>query len=360
MSVGEEQAAGSISKPRIFVTDCEGPLTRNDNAQEIAERFVPDGAEFFARLSKYDDFLADVLKRPGYNAGDTLRLLPPFLKAFEVSDADIELFSTENVLVVPGALETLRVVRACLPVFIVSTSYTPYLKALCSLSGFPLENVRCTELSLDMWEMPAYEKAWLREQVSAVMARPLMEIPEEISSADELTLEDQETAAILDDLFWSRMDGKVSGAMLAAVRPVGGGMKLHALEGIIAAGGIDGSDVMYVGDSITDVPPLAAVKSWGGVSLSFNGNVYALTAAEFAAASADTEVTTDLARAFATDGRAGVLKAVRAWPKPTKGTRPTGKARAFVGLIGEELDGLSRASTELRRSVRGERVARLG
>ena len=33
------------------VTDCEGPLTRNDNAQEIAERFIPDGAEFFARIA---------------------------------------------------------------------------------------------------------------------------------------------------------------------------------------------------------------------------------------------------------------------------------------------------------------------
>ena len=32
---------------RIYVTDCEGPLTRNDNAQEIAERFLPDGGEFF-------------------------------------------------------------------------------------------------------------------------------------------------------------------------------------------------------------------------------------------------------------------------------------------------------------------------
>ena len=48
---------------RIYVTDCEGPLTRNDNAQEIAERFLPDGAEFFARLSKYDDFLVDRLLR---------------------------------------------------------------------------------------------------------------------------------------------------------------------------------------------------------------------------------------------------------------------------------------------------------
>ena len=112
----------------------KGPLTKNDNAQEIAERFIPDGAELFARLSRYDDFLADVARRPGYNAGDTLRLLPPFLKAFEVSDEDVEHFSAERVLIVPGALKTLERVRALLPAFIISTSYTPYLKALCALS----------------------------------------------------------------------------------------------------------------------------------------------------------------------------------------------------------------------------------
>ena len=51
-----------------------------------------------------------------------------------------------------------------MPAFIISTSYTPYLKALCSLSGFPMDNVRCTDLSLDAWEMPEDEKVWLRAQ----------------------------------------------------------------------------------------------------------------------------------------------------------------------------------------------------
>ena len=94
-----------MGERRLYVTDCEGPLTRNDNAQEIAERFIPDGAEFFARLSRYDDFLADVVHKPGYNAGDTLRLLPPFLKAFAVTDEDVELSSAEGVLLVPGVDE---------------------------------------------------------------------------------------------------------------------------------------------------------------------------------------------------------------------------------------------------------------
>ncbi len=359
MSAGIHPAAGAPPR-RVFVTDCEGPLTKNDNAQEIAERFIPGGAEFFARLSRYDDFLADVVRRPGYNAGDTLRLLPPFLKAFEVTDSDVEAYSAEGVLMVPGALEMLDEVRGLLPAFIISTSYTPYLKALCSLSGFPMDNVRCTDLSLDAWEMPEDEKVWLRAQVGVLLEQGIIDIPEETASAADLSPSDQESAAMLDDLFWRRMDGRVSGAMLDAVRPVGGGMKLTALEGIMAAEQARGADVMYVGDSITDVQPLEAVRAWGGVSLSFNGNAYALAAAEFAAASPDAEVTAELARAFAGSGREGVLEVVRAWPRPKKDVKPIGRERAYVGVLEEELQALAEASAVLRRSVRGERIARLG
>ena len=124
------------------------------------------------------------------------------------------------------------------------------------------------------------------------------------------------------------MEGKVSGAMLAAVHPVGGGQKLAALEEIVAAEGVAGGSVMYVGDSITDAPPLEAVKAWGGVSLSFNGNGYAIAAAEFAAASPDAAVQAQLARAFAAGGRDAVEAAVRAWPKRKQGdARPRPGAR---------------------------------
>jgi energy-converting hydrogenase A subunit R len=357
VSAGSASPAGA---GRIYVTDCEGPLTRNDNAQEMAERFIPDGAEFFARISRYDDFLADVLRKPGYNAGDTLRLVPPFFKAFYVTDEDVELFSAEQVLLVPQALKTLDAVSAIMPAYIISTSYTPYLRALCELSGFAMEHVRCTELSLDAWEMPEAEAEALRATVSLVLARPVIEIPDGASSAADLSPRDQETVAELDDLFWGWMDGKVSGEMVAAVRPIGGGQKLTALQEIVAAEGVEGGGVMYVGDSITDAPPLEAVKAWGGASLSFNGNGYAIAAAEFAAASPDAEVQAELAQAFAEGGRDAVEAAVRAWPKPKKGTVPHGKARATVGLVAEEREKLAEASATARTAVRGERVARLG
>lgn len=50
---------------RVFVSDCEGPISKNDNAFELAANFIPNGDIIFANISKYDDVLADVLHKPG-------------------------------------------------------------------------------------------------------------------------------------------------------------------------------------------------------------------------------------------------------------------------------------------------------
>ncbi len=55
---------------RFFVSDCEGPLTINDNAFELSGKYIEDGERFFQIVSRYDDILADEIKRPGYNAGE--------------------------------------------------------------------------------------------------------------------------------------------------------------------------------------------------------------------------------------------------------------------------------------------------
>jgi energy-converting hydrogenase A subunit R len=336
---------------RIYVTDCEGPLSRNDNAQELAARFIPDGAEFFARLSRYDDFLADVERRAGYNAGDTLRLLAPFLLAFGAGDDAVVRFSAANVLLIPRARQLLHALPRLLPTFIISTSYTPYIRALCQVTGFDLRHCRSTVLSLDAWQLDGDEAAWLREQAAEIVRRPLITIPPGATSAADLSARAQETVATLDRLFWHDLTGTAAGELLAAVRPIGGGMKLAALEEIAAEAGCAGQDVMYVGDSITDAPALAAVRHWGGVSVSFNGNGYALAAAEFAVAAADASPAYALARAFAQGGAIGVRTQARTWPA---------KAGGLVGILEENRDVLTAASLAARASVRGERVARLG
>ena len=55
---------------KSFITDCEGPLTLNDNAYEMAAEFIENGGELFKILSLYDDYLVDVVKMPDYKAGN--------------------------------------------------------------------------------------------------------------------------------------------------------------------------------------------------------------------------------------------------------------------------------------------------
>jgi energy-converting hydrogenase A subunit R len=336
---------------RIYVTDCEGPLSRNDNAQELAAHFIPGGTGFFARLSRYDDLLADVLHRPSYNAGDTLRLLAPFLVAHGATDQAVEQYSTDNVVLVPGAEHMLPALAQLLPAFIISTSYTPYIRALCRLTGFPFENCRCTEISLDAWTLHADQVELLRGSAARIAERPLITIPPGATGVRDLSPQDAETVAQLDRLFWDELQGTESARLMESVRPVGGEMKLAALQEIMTRMGCAGPDVMYVGDSITDAPTLAAVRAWGGVALSFNGNGYALSSAEFAVAAADTSPALALARAFAAGGVHGVRTTARAWPA---------KAGGLVGIVDENRDVLTAASLAARASVRGERVARLG
>ena len=41
----------------IFISDCEGPISKNDNAFELTAHFIPEGDKLFTNISKYDDVL---------------------------------------------------------------------------------------------------------------------------------------------------------------------------------------------------------------------------------------------------------------------------------------------------------------
>jgi energy-converting hydrogenase A subunit R len=82
--------------------DCEGPITQNDNAYELCDALIPEGGNFFARVSKYDDYLADIEKRQGYKAGDTLKLVLPFLMTYGATNKKMEEFSEKTLMLLPG------------------------------------------------------------------------------------------------------------------------------------------------------------------------------------------------------------------------------------------------------------------
>ena len=357
----------------VFVTDCEGPISKNDNAFELTACMVPDGERFFTQLSRYDDVLAYLVKRDGYKAGDTLKLILPFLRAYSVTDRRIADFSAKTILLMPGAKEMLRHVRGFMPAFIVSTSYEHYLKVLCRALDFPFENAFCTRLSLDSYEMTDAEAEQLRHLKEEICEMPLIRIPEEAASLRMLPDATLQTVERLDEIFWTEITRMSSGAMLRAINPIGGAEKAKAARKIVDNLGRRLDNVLYVGDSITDVDAFREVKAHGGLTVSFNGNLYAIREAEIAVMSPNAMVIAPLADVFNKSGVESVYGLIDDWSYEgmTKHGVTPALQRRLRGMFARNLpelrritpDNLKRVETEsssFRKRVRGEKVGSLG
>jgi len=278
---------------KVFISDCEGPISVNDNAFELAGHYIEEGEKFFTILSKYDDILVDEVKREGYYAGGTLKLIIPFLKAYGATNDEIIKFSTENVLLIPGAKETLQYIKKIMPSFIVSTSYSQYIQALCNLIGFPFENTYSTFMDIDGYDLNDKDKQKLMEYRETIIKNPDFEV--------------------IDEIFWKDILELKIHEIMKNVNPVGGEGKKEAVLDIIAKFGFEKSDIMYVGDSITDVESLKFAKENDGLAISFNGNEFAIRAAEIAIMADNTVITSIIADLFNKYGKEEVINFIKSY-----------------------------------------------
>lgn len=338
---------------RFFITDCEGPLSINDNAYELAGKYIENGEKFFEIISKYDDVLADEIKRPGYNAGDTLKLILPFLKAYGISNEEITRFSEETILLIPGARDTLQFVYCTMPSFIISTSYQQYIQALCNLTGFPFENTFSTKLDIDQYSLTDKEEKRIKE------------LREEILRDDSFEN--------LEKIFWKIIPQLNIGRIFKEVKPIGGEGKKEAVEDIIKRFKFKASDQMYVGDSITDSQPLRFAKEEDGLAISFNGNEYAIKEAEIAVMADNTLPISVLADLFNKAGKEEVIEFIDAFKEdvqkalyeypvdPQLALKKSSLTNCKIELLDDQnRNKMKEESLKYRKNVRGESIGGLG
>lgn len=327
---------------RIFVTDCEGPLTKNDNAAELSEAFIPAGGRFFKTISLYDDYLAEVVRKPGYKAGDTLRLILPFFKAFGLDNRTMVRFSRRNIEMIPHADCTLRKIQELMPAYIVSTSYSAYIRAVCEAMGFPFNNTFCTDVDLDGYDLEDGEKKILKSLHGRILDLPDFTIPASATSAEDLPERDRATLARLDEIFWHILPDMQINRIVEEVNPIGGREKALAIEKIIAREDAELMDVFYVGDSITDVDAFRMVKAAGGMALSFNGNDWAVGEASFAITAQSALPVGWLATLFTNEGMAGFRDLTISEVNP------------------QNRESIAAMSSRVRKEVRTEKIGSLG
>jgi energy-converting hydrogenase A subunit R len=357
---------------RIFISDCEGPISKNDNAFELASNFIPNGDKLFANVSRYDDVLADVLRKRGYSAGATLKLILPFFKAYNVTDRLVEDFSANNIILIAHSQVTLRHVQAVAHSFIVSTSYEHYIRALCKIVDFPYRNTYCTKVSLDSCAATPQEKERLKETAQEITQMHKIEIPPAARAIEDFSSSDRAAIHRLDEIFWREIPKMFVGKSVAEVVTVGGEQKAEAIRDAVKRSGSGLAGVMYVGDSITDEEAFKLVRANDGLTVSFNGNGYAVRNAEVAVLSESSLVTAVIADLFCRFGKEKAINAVQGWSyealKNSDVDPPLLRQLSYVYpdalpkakiVTAKNMETLAKESSEFRGKVRGV-AGRLG
>jgi energy-converting hydrogenase A subunit R len=358
-------------------SDCEGPLCLNDNAFEVCAHYIPDGGRFFTQVSRYDDYLADVVRREGYEAGSTLKLVAPFLKAFGLTNEAMLAFSRGSVDMVEGAGEMFDHVRSLrLPAFVVSTSYQQFAHAMAERVHLPLDHVYCTSLDLDSVPLPDSEADELRAIARQISQTSPIELPEDAD--EEISPPARESIALMEEIFWRRLPATNAQKIIDSVQLLGAEGKAIAIRDSLERTGYGLADVIYVGDSITDVKAFELVRDGGGLTVSFNGNRYAVDAAEIACAAADAVASSILIDVFARHGRQTALDLASRWPedRPDQialleglGVSPSivrrleslGPRDIHIACVtGESRAAIRARSAEMRLLLRGQHIASLG
>ncbi|MGA1845002.1 MAG: hypothetical protein ACMUIS_10620 [bacterium] len=366
---------GSSAPAGLVGIDCEGPLTKNDNALELATHFIPRGDRLFTQLSRYDDILASMVKRPGYRAGNTLKLICPFLRAFGVGNRAVIDFSAHHILIMPGADMLLQWITRHGDGFIISTSYRPYISALCDAVGFPIRNTYCTDLDLEMVTPSEGECREVRAMAEGIIALPSLDWEPDVTAIEGLSTEVQDAYTAIDRMIMSALPQTTLGCLLERVEPVGGEEKAKAVSDSCRRTGRDIAQVIYIGDSITDVEAFRLVRQGGGMTVAFNGNRYALENAEVACLAHHADILAIICQAFWERGRPGVDELIAEWNSgsfsmdrvasdDTLGdafaTREHHQPSSMTFITDKNRPSLIRESETFRRQVRGEEIGRLG
>jgi len=261
-----------MTPQKLICFDLEGPLSPQDNAYEVVA-LIPGGREIFEMISRYDDILA-LEGREGYEPGDTLALIIPFLIYHGITKEDIRRVSSRAEIVKGAGELVMHLKEDGWDVKIISTSYREHAYSIGSRIGISGEDIACTELNLEDIA------AGMREETLSLIGDAVSELLGHRGDEDDMV-------KFLDRFFFKLLPDTGYGNPLERVRVIGGKRKVDAARMFAEGEGLKLGDIMVVGDSITDCRMLDCVRREGGIAVAFNANRYALPHANFALATLD-------------------------------------------------------------------------
>ncbi len=274
-----------MKKDNVCCFDLEGPISVIDFAAEIGKilSIKPelnlqdyDMGEFFFMISNYDDYLIDTpevklkLNIPEYQPGDTLRLMAPLYVAC-FSDRELFNLAKTNLGLLPGCKDLFKYLHNDWNIFVISTSYTQFAHNVTSALNISKDHVYCTNLNIQQLKKGLTN---IDDTVNVLVKELFQKYLDNKKKLDSV-IED------LNNFFWKGVESEYVKVM-NQVEVRGGKRKELAIEDISKRTGVPISNMIALGDSITDINMLQRLKEEKGISVSFNGNKYTAERANIA------------------------------------------------------------------------------
>ena len=286
----------------VICFDLEGPLSPQDNAYEVMG-LVDNGHNIFEVISRYDDLLT-LERKENYEPGDTLALIVPFLIYHNISERDI-LKVSERAKIVDGSGILISKLKELgwIP-YIISTSYQQHAYNVGEQIGVPLERIYCTSFPLDEF----------KEQIKELGTSLIEEIERDILKKLYPNINDDDRIKErLDRFYYKDIVGTELEDVMKRIVVIGGQRKVDATLRIAKGIKTSLSELIVVGDSITDYKMLEQVKAEKGISVVFNGNKYAIPYANVGLATTDIRFLLIIISAYLRGGRSCVMDTVKTW-----------------------------------------------
>jgi energy-converting hydrogenase A subunit R len=247
------------------------------------------------------------------------------------------------------------------------------MKVLCDALNFAYENAYCTKLSIDKYIISDKEKKDLRKIASELSELSPIIIPSNANTLNDFSLETQKIIRRLDTIFWKEISNSHLSRFFYDVIPIGGYQKAEAIRDVTRKMNCSIKNVIFFGDSITDLEAFNLVKKNGGLAVSFNGNQYAVKNAEVVVLSNSNLVIAIINDLFCKFGTEKTVQLLKNWSVKTlkEADLNNDLLSLFLNNYQEKLpmvkiltskntNLLVDESNKFRKSVRGEAVGRLG
>jgi energy-converting hydrogenase A subunit R len=195
---------------------------------------------------------------------------------------------------------------------------------------------------IDKYPLSDDEKTELRDMAARIVDLPEFDLPAADGAHDSISAESWRTINELDAIFWERLPMMAIYKLVEEVNPIGGREKAAALEDIAAREGSALENIIYFGDSITDTEAFRLLNQNGGLSVSFNGNHWAVQEARLAITAQSALPMLWIASTFIRYGPRALEDLMIIEPGP------------------ENIHQVRRISSEIRKRVRTEVIGALG